>query len=76
MSHELPAITSRELVGAMEKLGFARHHQHGSHASYYRESDGLRAIVPMHAGRDIKPKTLLSILHGIGLSPAALRAAL
>ncbi len=69
----MPAITARELVRAAEKLGFAFDRQKGSHAVYVRPSDGSRIVIPIHAGRDIKPKTLAGILDDMGISLDRLR---
>jgi len=52
-----------------ERLGFVLHRQRGSHALYYRRTDKARVVIPMHAGRNIKPKTLAGILEDMGLTP-------
>ena len=51
-----------ELVRALEKLGFEAQRQKGSHLTMRRESDGRRATVPIHKGRDIPNGTLRGIL--------------
>lgn len=55
MSPKLPAVTARELVRVAMKVGFAFDRQKGSHAVYYRGSDGARIVVPVHARKTIKP---------------------
>ncbi len=42
--------------------------QRGSHAVYYRASDGRRVVVPMHGTKDPKPGTLGGIIANVGLS--------
>jgi len=42
--------------------------QRGSHAVYYRARDGARIVVPVHQGRDIKPKTLAGIIKDMGIT--------
>lgn len=55
------------------RLGFTFHHQRGSHVVYYRASDRARAVIPMHSGKDIKPKTLKGILDDMGVTAEAFR---
>ncbi len=69
MSGRLPVVTSRDLIRVAEKLGFVLDRQRGSHAIYYRASDGARAVIPVHSGKTIKPKTLASILEDMGITP-------
>jgi predicted RNA binding protein YcfA (HicA-like mRNA interferase family) len=64
----LRPIRSEELVRILERLGFVRTHQKGSHATY-RHPDGCRTVVPIHAGRDLPLGTLRKILRDIGLTP-------
>ncbi len=68
MSPKLPIVTAREVVRAALKAGFVFDRQRGSHAVYYRERDAARIVVPMHAGKTIKRKTLAGILEDIGLT--------
>ncbi|MBF0555729.1 MAG: type II toxin-antitoxin system HicA family toxin [Nitrospirae bacterium] len=69
MSPRFPAITSDEVVRVLKKAGFSFKRQSGtSHAIFYRDSDGRRTNVPVHAGYIIKRKTLKSILSSAELS--------
>ena len=68
MSPTLPVVTAREVVRAAIKAGFVFDRQRGSHAVYYRESDRARIVVPMHAGKAIKPRTLAGIPEDMGLT--------
>lgn len=68
MTPHLPAMTARQLINVAERLGFVFDRQRGSHAVYYRETDCARIIVPLHQGKTIKPKTLLGILHDMGIT--------
>jgi predicted RNA binding protein YcfA (HicA-like mRNA interferase family) len=61
MGHFLPQIKAKDIVKVAEKMGFIFDRQSGSHAIYYRRKDNRRIVVPIHPGKDIKPKTL----HGI-----------
>lgn len=42
--------------------------QRGSHATYRRDADRARLVVPMHAGEIIRPGTLLSMLKDMGIT--------
>ena len=68
MTPHLPAVTADEVVKVAKLLGFRFHRQRGGHAVYYREKDKSRLVVPMHAGKTIKPKTLQGMLSDLGLS--------
>lgn len=61
MSPLLPQVKAKDLIRVAKQLGFELDRQKGSHAVFYRPSDKARVVIPVHAGRDIKPKTL----HGI-----------
>lgn len=69
MSPFLPQVKPAELVRIARKLGFELDRQKGSHAVYYRASDKARVVIPVHAGRDIKPKTLHGIINDMRLTP-------
>jgi predicted RNA binding protein YcfA (HicA-like mRNA interferase family) len=62
---KLPRDLSGEEVGrALKRLGFEFVRQTGSHRHYAKGP--LHACVPMH--RDLKPKTLQSILKQAGMT--------
>lgn len=64
---KLPLVKSRELIQALHRLGFFEYHQAGSHLQL-KQSDGRRVTVPVHAGKDIKKKTLKSIITDLDIS--------
>jgi predicted RNA binding protein YcfA (HicA-like mRNA interferase family) len=70
---KLPAVRAADVVRAAERLGFVFDRQKGSHAVYRRPADGARVVIPMHSGRDLKPKTLAGILDDLGISPGEFR---
>ncbi len=57
-------LSGEEICRALRRLGFVLVRQTGSHAHYTK--GGLHACVPMH--RELKPKTLQSILKQAGIS--------
>lgn len=76
MTPFLPQLTLSELARIIRKSGFELDRQTGSHAIYYRSRDKARVVIPMHAGRDIKPKTLRAIINDMRLTPEEFKALL
>lgn len=64
---KLPVIKTKVLVRVLERLGFFRHHQVGSHAQY-KHHDKRRVTVPIHYGRDVDKKTLKGIIDDLGMT--------
>ena len=56
-----------EVIRVIEKLGFKRIRQSGSHA-VFRHQDGRWTTVPIHKGKDVARGTLRKILKDIGIS--------
>ena len=63
----LPTVTPRQLVEALEKVGFEIDHQTGSHVVLWRASDGARVVVPSH-NRDLGRGLTLRIIKSAGLN--------
>lgn len=53
----LPALNGRDVVLALGRAGLVCPNQRGSHAKLCRGE--MTVIVPVHAGRAIKPLTML-----------------
>jgi predicted RNA binding protein YcfA (HicA-like mRNA interferase family) len=69
MSKKLPAVTDREVIKVAKKLGFTFYRQaKGSHEVWRRVSDGRHTVIPRHAGKIIKRKTLKSIIDDFGIT--------
>lgn len=69
---KLPAVKPKKLLSLLKNYGFFVHHQVGSHIilkSTYNTL--LRVTLPMH-NKDLKRKTLLSILKQAGLDKTVL----
>ena len=64
---KLPVVKPTDLIRVLNRLGFFEHHRVGSHAQF-KNSDGRRVTVPVHAGKDINKKTLKGIIDDIDLS--------
>jgi len=63
MTPRLPVVSGATVVQVLERLGFRRVGQRGSHVKLRRQYEGtvLTAIVPLHA--ELAPGTFQSILR-------------
>jgi predicted RNA binding protein YcfA (HicA-like mRNA interferase family) len=61
-----PSIKAKEFIRVIEKLGFYFDRQKGSHA-IYKNLAGLRVVVPIHSGKDLKQGTLMGMIQDIGI---------
>lgn len=64
MPPSLPHVSGAEVVRALEKLGFARVRQKGSHVVLRRGAMGC--VVPLH--RELKVGTLSGVLKQAGMT--------
>ncbi len=64
---ELPVLSGKELLAALERAGFFVTRQRGSHAQM-RHADGRRTTVPLHGHRDMPRGTLRAILRDIDIT--------
>jgi predicted RNA binding protein YcfA (HicA-like mRNA interferase family) len=63
----LPRLKGRELVNALESVGFAVEPTRGSHL-FLRHADGRATAVPIHSGETIGPGLLRAILRDVEIS--------
>ena len=64
---KLIPISGRKLCKIVEKLGFEKVHQVGSHARY-AHPDGRKTVVPVHGDEELGKGLLIEILKQIKLS--------
>jgi predicted RNA binding protein YcfA (HicA-like mRNA interferase family) len=64
----LPVLKPRQVIAAIERLGFVEVRQRGSHKQF-RHPDGRVTTVADHRGRDISPNLLRKILEDIRVEP-------
>jgi len=64
---KLNPIKPDKLIKSIEKLGFVKIRQSGSHI-VYRHTDGRWTTIPMHKGKDVAKGTLAKILKDVGLT--------
>jgi predicted RNA binding protein YcfA (HicA-like mRNA interferase family) len=68
MSKRLPAAKPREVLRALRKAGFIVHHSSGSHYILkHPDRPHLRVTLP-YRNKDLKRKTLASIIEQAGLT--------
>jgi predicted RNA binding protein YcfA (HicA-like mRNA interferase family) len=59
---KLPIVKTKKLIKVLEKSGFFKYHQVGSHAQF-KHPDGRRTTIPIHQNKDIPRGTLKAILQ-------------
>ncbi|MFZ5736889.1 putative RNA binding protein YcfA (HicA-like mRNA interferase family) [Rhodopseudomonas thermotolerans] len=65
----LPVVGGRRVIQALMRTGFVVDRIVGSHHVLVYPGDPARTVtVPVHAGRDLKPGTLRSIIRQTGLT--------
>lgn len=65
----LPVVNGKRVIQALTKSGFVVNRIVGSHHVLVYPGDPTRTVtVPVHAGRDLKPGTLRSIIRQTGLT--------
>ena len=67
MNPKLPQLNGAQLGRALEKSGFHKVRQKGSHATY-KHPDGRRVTISIHPSKAIPEGTLKGILRDAGLS--------
>ena len=64
---KLSPISARKLVLILEKQGFEKVHQKGSHLRL-EHSDGRKTTVPIHTGESVGVGLLRKILRDVNIS--------
>jgi predicted RNA binding protein YcfA (HicA-like mRNA interferase family) len=65
----LPVVNGKRVIQALMRVGFVVNRTVGSHHVLVFPGDPTRTVtVPVHAGRDLKPGTLRSIIRQTGLT--------
>ena len=68
MSKRLPSLKSKDIIRALNKMGFCKIRQKGSHM-FFKHPDGRFTLVPHHSNEDIGKGLLRQILREINISP-------
>jgi len=64
-----PALSSREVIRAFERVGFTVVREEGSHKVMERPGHRFKLSVPCHKGETVAPGTLRSLIRASGLTP-------
>lgn len=64
---KLPVVKARQLLKILNKLGFAKYHQVGSHIQL-KHSDGRRTTIPYHPTQEIRRGTLKAIIEDLDMT--------
>ncbi|MBM2811821.1 MAG: putative periplasmic or secreted lipoprotein [Chloroflexi bacterium] len=73
MSERLPRITAAQLLRALNRAGWRRTGQVGSHQTLRNKDNPGKVVVPVHAGEILALKTLQRILDQANLTATELR---
>lgn len=65
---KLSPIRGKDLVKLLEKQGFVKIRQKGSHVRL-KHKDGKRTTIPLHPGEKVGKGLLRKILRDVNLSP-------
>jgi predicted RNA binding protein YcfA (HicA-like mRNA interferase family) len=74
----MPYVTGEQVESVAKRLGFRRDRRSrsGGHVIYVRDSDKRRVVIPLHAGKTLKPKTFAAIVRDMGITFDEFRALL
>ncbi len=64
---KLPVVRAVKLLKVLQKLGFYKHHQVGSHIQL-KHSDGRRVTLPYHSTQEIRRGTLKAIIDDLDMT--------
>ncbi len=64
---KLPVVKASKLLKTLNKLGFQKHHQVGSHIQL-KHADGRRTTIPYHPSQEIRRGTLKAIINDLDMS--------
>lgn len=65
---KLPVSSGRDLVRALERIGYEFLRQRGSHVTMINRELGRTIPVPVHANRPLRPGTLRAIIRDADLT--------
>ncbi len=64
----IPSLTARQVIRALEKAGFIKDRQKGSHAVFIHPLTQARTVVPVHPGKSLKKALIRAIIHDTQIS--------
>ncbi|MCS7114519.1 MAG: type II toxin-antitoxin system HicA family toxin [Candidatus Bathyarchaeota archaeon] len=63
---KIKPLPARKIIKVLEKTGFKVIRQKGSHVIMINEK-GVRIVIPVHPGKDVKPGLIRAIIKEAGL---------
>ncbi len=69
---EYPVLSGAEVIRALQRLGFERVRQKGSHVTLHRGSD--KCVIPLH--KEVRRGTLGAIIRQARVTPAEFLSAI
>ena len=60
--HRLPSLRARKIIKALEKAGFVKDRQKGSHVVMRHPTKKCQTVVPVHSGEEIHKSLLTDII--------------
>ncbi len=75
MGNRLPQMTPREMIRAIERLGFRLVRSSGSHQSFWNPVTKRMTVIAMHSA-ELKRGAMFGILKQAGISEEELRRVL
>lgn len=70
--NRLPTLKPQKLIQIINKLGFSKIRQKGSHI-FFKHPDGRTTVIPFHKSKNIGRGLTRAILNDIKLSPKELQ---
>lgn len=65
MSSKYPPVVAKDVIYVLNKLGYEKVGQSGSHKQYRKNQQGKKVTVPNHGNVNIKNGTFMNILKQI-----------
>ena len=66
--HQLPLLRAKQIVRALERAGFLKDRQKGSHLVMWHPTKNTHTVVPIHSGEEIQKSLLVEILKEADIS--------
>ena len=68
MTGRFPAVTGKDVLRALQRVGWNVFHIRGSHHRLRHNETGRKVTLPIHAGKTLRRGTLAVVLEKTGLS--------
>jgi len=65
---KIPSLTAKKIIKVLQKAGFVKDRQKGSHLILVNPKTKARTVIPVHQGRTIKKPLVKAIINDAKLS--------